>query len=705
MECFQAGLADSVTGGFLRSSSDADFLPPETEDSPCEVMVSYSSILSDFQYGARVNHYISNSLFKSLYIESSVRKGKRKYAYSCISLIGLLDRQNYEGGLFQGVSFSTVLRSILGNNISYTVGTAAAAVRIFGWIPYGKKREALQQLLFASNVHVFSDSYGNPVFNFIDSANVGNIPSDRMFEGGSVEHPKLATKISVTEHSFYSLPGTESVVLFDNTSEDPASGTLVIFQQAPIRVDTLVASGTLTFSNATVNSVIVSGSGTLTGKPYVHITRVVSREASSTGREDYEISVQDATLISASNSESVADRVADFWFNRYIVHSDVKISEEKCGKLYEFADSFGDPRYGCLQKIEKSFSSFIRGRCEFLCGLSSWSPGGDFQAYSLIVASGVWTVPSGVTRVRLTIIGGGDGASSGLSGKSGSGRSGGTGGGAGSPGAGGKVFITTIPVTPGQDISISVGSKGIGGGVCYSDISWNEGSAGGITSATYSGITYTSDEGSSKANGVTNIFTGIVYALPGGVGASGGDGGNGASGGSCDPSEQKNLTGQAGTGVDFDGSLFSGGSGGTGQSVIAELVTQKFNAGGGGGGGACVGLSGEDGSAGSASKGPVEYLDGIVLETADTRGGSGGQGMSPAKRTAPETYGSGGHAGHGGGGGGGLGGGTEYSREWGMDPFYVVSCSDQTDMHSYPGYGGFGGPGGDGAAGCVLIYY
>ncbi len=74
--------------------------------------------------------------------------------------------------------------------------------------------------------------------------------------------------------------------------------------------------------------------------------------------------------------------------------------------------------------------------------------------------SSVWTVPTGVTQISVTLIGGGGG------GQAGWGNYGGFGG-AGAGGKAGALVATTITVTPGQVLTITVGSGGVGGSTEY----------------------------------------------------------------------------------------------------------------------------------------------------------------------------------------------------------------------------------------------
>ena len=131
-----------------------------------------------------------------------------------------------------------------------------------------------------------------------------------------------------------------------------------------------------------------------------------------------------------------------------------------------------------------------------------------------------WTVPSGVTNINVTLVGGGGG---GALGSSDSGR--------GERGQGGQIVNSTLTVTPGSSISYSIGTGGAGGT-----------SAGG-------------------GNGGSTTFTGATTAL-GGLGGNRYDG---------VASRDGMTANNGGTGGGRDTNR-TGGSGGSGSVIIEYWV-------------------------------------------------------------------------------------------------------------------------------------
>jgi hypothetical protein len=164
----------------------------------------------------------------------------------------------------------------------------------------------------------------------------------------------------------------------------------------------------------------------------------------------------------------------------------------------------------------------------------------NYNSTTVIFTSGTsWTVPSGVTSIKVWAIGaGGGGAGCGSTDTS-----------AGGGGGAGGIAVKTWTVSPGNTITFTVGSAGSGGSNA------NNGNAGGSTSVTFGGLTITGNGGGAgqynsgtaalggtAVNGNTNIQGGNGGAAAGDLGGAGG----GAIGGTAGASGATNGTGASG---------------------------------------------------------------------------------------------------------------------------------------------------------------
>lgn len=207
---------------------------------------------------------------------------------------------------------------------------------------------------------------------------------------------------------------------------------------------------------------------------------------------------------------------------------------------------------------------------EIIGAMSSFEGATTSTSFSYTGATTTWTVPSGVTSVKITVSGakGGNSASSAVL------------------GGAGATATTTLTVTPGSTYYIWVGGEGIS-----LPNSTLPGGAGGWPSGGTGGTASASDEGGGGGGGYSLISTSatfssssVVLMAGGGGGASGSGGGTGGNGG-------QNGSAGSNAGGGGGGTQTSGGTAGSGGSATAGSQPAGGNGGsnagdGGGGGGA-----------------------------------------------------------------------------------------------------------------------
>lgn len=598
--------------------------------------VAYSNdqnAITNIQDGTPVWYYHNNELVGKFYVESVDRIARNRFRLNCTSFIGLLEKTYHGGGLFLSTTFGAVLEHIMASGlhgdgsaiVDYVIDDDVAELPVSGWLPYATKRQNLYQLIFANGVNIVRNIDGNPRFTFLYTGetaedNAPEIQRGDIFDAGSVEYEKPYSAVEVAEHTYTAVSDVDSVVLFDNTTGAQYFNQEIWFDQAPVVVSSLAATGNLTLVSATENSAVVSGNGILSGKPYTHSTRIVS-ETNSSGASGKVIHVSDCTMVNAINSENLLNRLFAFYCPattiRKIRNSIVR-TDQRCGKLYKITTPYGETETALLATMDSNASSFLRADCEFY---ADYSPAGQAGLYSHVVIitpewdeenqqwvyTGTWTVPEDVTEFKVVLIGGGTGGASGLPGHTGQsaesytdmdatadlsgvwyGGEGGEGGEAGSGGGPGRVKIDTYEgVTAGDSYSFSLGQGGSGGGPT-SGSSHVSGTAG--TATTFSDGTTTistaDNDGYLPTGGVYEPITDQYFALPGLPGIAGGKGG-----------ARQVKSGSMFTWVtdgedvtDRDGNTYHGGRTGSSMTSIPDLSEVSLIAYGGNGAGAAVGI-------------------------------------------------------------------------------------------------------------------
>ena len=498
--------------------------------------------LLNMPYATQVLYYQDNALRLKMYFDHADRVTKTDFEVTCISSVGILDKQTHYGGIYTGQTVRAVITDIIGGAVPWGISSTLANYKVYGWLPIESKREALHQLLFAFGANILKNSSGDIYFDFLQQTSVKQIPENRIFFGGKAQFTPPATQVEVVEHTYFQSANDETVTLFDNTApgSTPAGNTFVAFAEAPCY--DLQASAGLTINSSDVNWAIISGTGILTGKRYAHQTGLALRTAQGASGQDKVVRSSKCTLVSMLTSANVSRRLLSYYGSAQRFNIDIERLNEVVGDQVRFVSPFGDTITGFLGSLNWKCTSFERAQAEIIMNYEPTPPGGGggFSNVAVITSNGNWTVPANVTEIHLVLIGGGQGGQGGRNGsagtagtgvtsqagqtKNGANGVGGAGGAAGTGGHGGKVFSALYQVTPGASLSASIGAGGAGGAVGGS-----YGSEGGDTTVSGGGISASSGNGAIPAEGYYDIVNHVWYASEGGngtPGASGGSGGN-----------------------------------------------------------------------------------------------------------------------------------------------------------------------------------
>lgn len=170
-----------------------------------------------FQRKQPVEAYNGNSLVGVYYIETGKRTGVRNYEISCQDIVGVLDMDDYGGGIWiEDTALTDILAEVFGNTIAFEISEEYAGSTLRGFIAPGTKRAALQQIAFALGA-VADTSGTNAIRLFAPPTSGGEgIPAARTYDGGSVEVSDKVTEVTVTAYVIFDErpdEGDESVEL------------------------------------------------------------------------------------------------------------------------------------------------------------------------------------------------------------------------------------------------------------------------------------------------------------------------------------------------------------------------------------------------------------------------------------------------------------------------------------------------------------
>ena len=668
---------------------------------------------------------------KARFVSSGVsRIGPVTYQLTGRSPMGALTGMVHTGGIYTGQTVEDVVKEICGN-IPSLIKSVYAGVKLYGWLPYadGKERSArdnLAQVLFAIGAYLRTDLNGVLRIEPLWDGTASLIDVDRSYTGGTVKYDSPISAVTVTEHQY--VAGTEVKELFSGTAQN---GDIITFSEP---MHSLSATGFTILESGANYAKISAGTGALTGKAYIHNTRLITQPVTAGAVENIK-SVTDATLVSLVNSYAVAKRLADYYRCRETITNDIVSGHEKPGHVVSVYHPYDKKMVSaCIQSLDTTMSATLKSSMEALVGFTPAHPEAAeyFDERVVLTGSGVWQVPENVTAITAVLIGGAQGGHCGHGGNPAEAKTesytetilgsllqrntdkwalGGKGGKGGDPGSGGKILQATLDVTPAQKFSFACGVGGLG--AAFDANNWantpNTPGAEG-TKTTFGSLD--SSSGSTSEIGYTDPVTGEVFAQKGEQGIAGGDGAG------MNPNhgdKDRFVPLQSTSVVDEDGHVWEGGatkvnddgivlpSAGDEQSFTGNLEdgycggAVSYNC----GSGAAAGANGTPGNAAGTFR-LVKVPSSGMPKTSITVTASGSDSVPGANATLiprkPAAYGKGGRGGYGGGGDGATG----LSRTY-------YGGSKSGTLNNYPGSvrttgsnGAQGGPGGDG---CVILYY
>ena len=657
----------------------------------------YNYDIRAIPYGTPVRFYIDTRPAGLYYLSKVDRLTKDSFKLSCVSAIGLMDKQRHVGNVYQGETFETVAAEIMGEGYEYIIEPDVASVQVYGWLPYGTKRSNLHQLLVAFGVTITKADTGGMLFTFLKATEGYKIELDRVYDEGNVIYGDAASRVEILEHGFFYFPGQPEEVLYD-TKGEYVENTVVVFEK-PIWADSIYVEegGSMQILERGVNYAVVVGSGVLIGKPYGHTTKQIVAENPDAAIEKI-VTVEDATLITLANAENALKRISEYYFHATTVKNAIVLNDERAGRRYTFQNPFREFTSAFLANVEAYTSNKTKAECEFIQDYVPLAQGSSFLRrviLPLTPGGAVWEIPDSVfekdvPQIRAVLIGAGYDGQDGQNGQDGytgdslDGGLGGEGGLGGQGGKGGRILSATIDCTNLK--SIRYGSQGKN--------TWVQ--AGGKM--------YDSSFGVSSQSGFVDMFTGAVYALPGTPGVPAAAGGRG---GSYRPIAQVNTADTRsadGESLEIDGVKYKGGKRSDRTTVAGDYLGMSENltvyVGGLGGGGAAYGSDGKDATGGLdwSEKPPTPNSEWVF-----PHGGDGGDGKNAFPTL--EMYGSGGNGGSGGGGGGGACNIHSWNHAYNILIWVGGTVGVNTTEKIPPGKGGKGGKGTVGYPGCLIIYF
>ena len=340
--------------------------------------INTSYPLHNFIYGSQVTFYKNDALYGKYYLVSVERQTKNEYILNVQSSIGLLDDTMHYGGIYSGEYASSIIQDIIGGKIAYTEHNIFSKIKVYGWLPVATRRENLKQLLFAVGGCVKKKN-GDVYFTTLTVDAPKAIPENKVFDTGKITYDSPASRIEVVEHQFSKVDSVPSEEVY---SGEIVGSSFVTPKGYSVSDAALVTWDkpyhSLTFSDCTllnnemgVNYAVVSASGsaTISGKPYIHSKMIVSRDKENYEGKEKVAKVENATLVTLANSNSVADKVMAYYDSPCTLSGAIVMDGEKPLDNITMPNQFEEENTGMIKSIEGTLGKQItKGELELRIG-------------------------------------------------------------------------------------------------------------------------------------------------------------------------------------------------------------------------------------------------------------------------------------------------------------------------------------------------
>lgn len=316
-----------------------------------------SNIPFDLQKKQKLAVFFDNDLIGNFYLKNGARKNVFDYYLDAHDALGVLDGNEYVGGIYSGELVKDVVADIFsGEDFTCAIDPSLSDQALYGYIPYTTKRNALVQIAFAIGAIVDTSNVDGVAMYPQQNDVTGTFPASDTFDGVTLERSDIVTGIRLTTHTYQ--PSAETQEIYNET----LSGTAEIVFSEPYH-DLSVSGGAVVKSGA--NYVVVSGTGekvTIIGKKYIHNTSQILKENPDIVFNKNIKEVTDATLINAQNAEQAIDRIYRYYMRAESVTGDVLLKDKVVGQRVEIDTGYDGKKSGVIESVDYSFGNAIKAK-------------------------------------------------------------------------------------------------------------------------------------------------------------------------------------------------------------------------------------------------------------------------------------------------------------------------------------------------------
>ena len=282
------------------------------------------------------------------FLEDWKNVSEEEFAFIATDLIGILEKTEFDGIFWSSqITLSAALSQTLGAiGIDYDLEASIENNLVSGWIPPGNYREALKQICFAAGAAVYTNRRNDIRVEAIalpyQESYTLLVDNSEKLEGHTLDTLPIVTGIELVSHNYSQGAGIETIyeetlaagehkVVFGKpyysiVIDGPgfASSTLALENNDDFVLEDgdfiEVAGEYLTAVNSVTFVLTTPGTVTITGYPWIDSKRsfLFTEDGITESSKKNNLIIEDATLISVNNAQTILDLLRDYYRNRYL---------------------------------------------------------------------------------------------------------------------------------------------------------------------------------------------------------------------------------------------------------------------------------------------------------------------------------------------------------------------------------------------------
>lgn len=285
-----------------------------------------------FQRTQPIYIYKNENLICKTFNSESTREIEHKYSIYSEDYIGILDKEQFLGGIYINYSLKSLLDDICGGIPHDYIGSET----ISGYLPVKTRREALQYVAFATcKVIDCSRSEKIQVKTLSDVPKA--IDKSRVMRNPTESTETIVTQIILAEHMLKANLDSSELI------NEVVNGTYTFTFGEPHHSYSIIG-GTLV--NSGPNYATITGTGNtviLTANGYDDVIKQLTIENPIVVATDLPNVIErlDNQLITSSNSETVLQHLSEIYFRNKTLSAKVFLEDEMVGDLVTIPTSLG----------------------------------------------------------------------------------------------------------------------------------------------------------------------------------------------------------------------------------------------------------------------------------------------------------------------------------------------------------------------------